>query len=117
MRYTRLHRLIVGIILSAYLVTGALSAQVHLRQTLFFKLDKSFSVHNDQSIDLDERPYWTSHKHITSSEQFSSDHILSAAEPWISVIATEQSVEIPATHLPASVPLISSNTLRAPPRS
>jgi len=117
MKDSRFNHLIVGTILGAYLITGALSPQIHLGQVLLFKLGNSLSVHNDQSIDLDERPYWTSHKHLTSSEQFSSDHILSAAEPWISVIASDRSVEIPATHLPAPAPLFLSNTLRAPPRS
>ena len=81
MRDSRINRLFVGTILWAYLVTGALSSRSLLGQELFFKLDSSLSVQNERSIDLDERPYWTSHKHLTSPEQFSSDHILSAAEP------------------------------------
>ena len=115
MRDSGINRFVVGIILSAYLVTGALGTGSLLGQTLFFRLTNSLSVQKERSVDLDERPYWTSHKHLISSEQFSSDHILSTAEPWISVIIPEQSVEIEAAHLPIPALLFPSNTLRAPP--
>ena len=87
----RFNRLTVAVLLSAYLVTGILSPTVLLGQALFFlKLDNSISVRNDRSIALDERPYWTSHKHLISPEQFSNDHILSVTGPWISVIAPKR---------------------------
>ena len=114
---SKFNRRFIGAILVAYMVTGALSPRSLLGQVLFFKLDNAPSVQNERSIDLDERPYWTSHKHLTSSEQFSSDHILNIAEPWISVIAPERFVEIQVAYLPTLAPLFSSITFRAPPRS
>ncbi len=117
MRDSRINRFFVGTILWAYLVTGALSPRSLLGQELFIKLDSFLSVQIERSIDIDERPYWTSHKHLTSSEQFSGDHILSAAGPWIGVVAPERSVEIQPARLPGPASFVPSNTLRAPPRS
>jgi hypothetical protein len=104
-------------LLVAYMVPGFLSPESLFGQALFFKLDSSLSVRNDRSIALDERPYWTSHKHLTSSEQFLSDHILSVAEPLMSVITPERSVEIQAAILPTPTSLCPQNALRAPPLS
>lgn len=117
MEHLRFNRLSVATLLAAYLVTGSLSPTTLLCQALFFKLDNSISVRDDQSIVLDERPYWTSHKHLTSPEQFSNDHILGAAEPWTSAIGSEQTLDIQAAILPSPAPLFSSNALRAPPLS
>ncbi len=114
----RFNRLTVAVLLSAYLVTGILSPTVLLGQALFFlKIDNSISVRNDRSIALDERPYWTSHKHLVSTEQFSNDHTLSITGPWISVITPKRSIQIQTTFLPTPAYLSPQNALRAPPLS
>lgn len=112
LRFNRLH---VAVLLAAYLVTGILSPTTLLCQTSFFKLNNSISARDDRSIALDERPYWTSHKHLTSLEQFSSDHILNAAEPWISATDSEQTIDLHTVFLSTPAFLFSSNALRAPP--
>ena len=89
MKGFRLNLLGVGAILAAYLVTGILSPKSLHGQDFFLKLNNSLSVQNERSIGFDERPFWTSHKHLISSEQFSGDHILNTAKPWISVITPE----------------------------
>jgi len=110
-------RFAVAIILFAYLGTGNLSPMNLLGQSFYFKLDASRTIHNERSIDLDERPYWTSHKHITSSEQFSNDHVLSTAESWISPVVPKQTIEIPADFPPTPGHLLPQSPLRAPPLS
>jgi hypothetical protein len=117
MNKPRYNRTAVAIILVAYLGTGNLSPMNLLGQSYYFKLDSSRTLHNERSIDLDERPYWTSHKHITSSEQFSSDHLLSTAEPWISAVVPKQTIEIPADFPPTPAHLLPQSPLRAPPLS
>ena len=91
MRNPSVFRLIVGVLLAAYLFPAILSHRNLSGEALIFKLDSSLSVPNVRSIDLDERPYWTSHRHLTTSEQFLSDHILCMADPLMGVIAPEQS--------------------------
>ncbi len=117
MRNSRLFRVIIGALLAAYLIPAILSPRNLPGDALIFKLHSSLSVQNSRSIDLDERPYWTSHRHLTSSEQFLSDHILSVAEPLMSVITPERSVEIQAVFLPTPTSLCPQNALRAPPLS
>lgn len=117
MRNSRLFRLILGGLLAAYLIPAILSPRNLIGQTLIFELHSSLSVQKGRSIDLDERPYWTSHRHLTSSEQFFSDHILSIAEPLMSVITPECSVEIQSAFLPTPAALCPQNALRAPPLS
>jgi hypothetical protein len=108
------HLVIAGI-LGAYMVPGILSSTSLLGQALFFKLNPFFSVHNDRSIDIDERPYWTSHRHLTSSEQFSGDQFFNVAVPWISIITPLCYTEISAAFIPTPIPLFPPNPLRAPP--
>ena len=115
MRNSGLGRLITGAILGAYLITGILSPRGLLLQALHFKLDRSLSLRNERSNDLDERPYWTSHKHLISSEQFSGDHILNTAKPWISVITPTLYLKTQAVFLPTLAYLFPQNALRAPP--
>jgi hypothetical protein len=115
MRNSGLGRLITGVILGAYLVTGILSPRGLLLQALHFKLDNSLSFRNERSNDIDERPYWTSHKHLISSEQFSGDHILNTAKPWISVITPTLSLKTQAAFLPTLAYFFPQNALRAPP--
>jgi len=117
MRNSRLFRIIIGTLLGAYLIPAILSPRNLPGDALVFKLDSSLSVQNGRSIDLDERPYWTSHRHLTSSEQFLSDHILSIAEPLMGVITPERSLEIQAAFLPTPTALCPQNALRAPPLS
>ncbi|HTR80959.1 MAG TPA: hypothetical protein VMM58_04955 [Bacteroidota bacterium] len=117
MRVSKFDRLAVGIILSAYLVAGALSPKNLLDEALFFKTDKALSGQADRSIIFDELPFWTSHKHLTSSEQFSKHCILDAAEPWISVLSSERFGEIAAVFFPTPARSFSPTALRAPPRS
>ena len=117
MKNSRLSRLIIGALLAAYLIPAILSPRNLLGDALIFKLNSSLSVQNDRSINIDERPYWTSHKHLTSSEQFLSDHILSIAEPLMSVITPERSLEIQTAFLPIPISLCPQNALRAPPLS
>ena len=117
MRSSNFIRNYVGVILSAYLVTGILSPRSLSGQALFLKLEKSFSVQNELSIVLDARPYWTSHKHLVPPEQFSGDYALRTPEPLIGGIAPERTVEILPAFLPTSTRLFSSNHLRAPPLS
>ncbi len=112
---SRIRHIVIAGILGAYMVPGILSSTSLLGQALFFKLDPSFSVHNDRSIDIDERPYWTSHRHFTSSEQFSSGQFLNVAGPWISIITPLRYTEIPAAYIPTPIPLFPPNPLRAPP--
>ncbi len=117
MRNSKLFRFIIGALLAAYLIPAILSQRNLIGQTLIFELHSSLSVQSGQSIDLDERPYWTSHRHLTSSEQFLSDHILSIAEPLMGVITHERSLEIQAAFLPTLTALCPQNALRAPPLS
>gem|GEM_PF-5271144 len=117
MRHRRFNRLSVTAVLAAYLVTSVFSATSLLGQSSFFKLDNSISFRNDRSIVLDERPYWTAHKHLISSEQSSSDHILGTASPSINVIESEGTLDRHEIYLPAASHLFSSNALRAPPLS
>lgn len=117
MRSSGLGRIIIGVVLGAYLGTGILSPRVPLVQMLHGKFDNSLSFQNERSIDIDETPYWTSHKHLTTPELFSSDHIICAAEPWVSVITPELSFEIQSAILPIPAPFSPSNAFRAPPRS
>ncbi|MGA9407728.1 MAG: hypothetical protein WBW71_11405 [Bacteroidota bacterium] len=117
MRDSRFNRLAIGIILSAYLVTGALSPQSLLGQALFLKLNSFLPIQNEHSIVLDERPFWTSHKHFVQSTQSSDDYILNAADPLISAATPEWIGEIQAVCIPTPAPLFPPNSLRAPPRS
>jgi hypothetical protein len=117
MRNSRLFRVIIAALLATYLIPAILSPRNLPGDALIFKLHSSLSVQNGRSIDLDERPYWTSHRHLTSSERFLSDHILSIAEPLMGAIAPEQSVEIQAAFLPPYISLFPQNALRAPPLS
>ncbi len=117
MRNPSVFRLIVGVLLAAYLFPAILSPRNLSGEALIFKLDSSLSVPNVRSIDLDERPYWTSHRHLTTSEQFLSDHILCMADPLMSVIAPERILEIQAAFLPTPTALCPQNALRAPPLS
>lgn len=117
MKHTPFTRIITTALLAAYLATGILSPTCLLSQSSFFKLDNSITFRNDRSIALDERPYWTSHKHLISSEQFSNDHILGAAAPWINAADTGETVASHAIILPAASTSFSSNALRAPPLS
>jgi hypothetical protein len=107
----------VSIILGAYLVTGVLSAKCLLSGELFLKLEQSFSGRDLQSIALDELPFWTSHKHLTSLEQYSSDHILSSVEPWIGTFSTERFGDFNAAHLHVTTPFFPPTAFRAPPKS
>lgn len=117
MKNSTFDRFAVAAILFAYLGTGNLSPMNLLGQSFFLKLDDSRSLHNERSINLDERPYWTSHKHITSSEQFSTDHLLTAAEPWVSAAVAKQTIEIPADVPPTPGHILPQSLLRAPPLS
>jgi hypothetical protein len=117
MKNSRVSDFVVGIILAAYLIPAILSPRNLPGETLIFKLHSSLSVQNDRSIDLDERPYWTSHRHLNSSERFLSDHVLSIAEPLMGAITPERSVEIQAAFLPPHTSLSPQNALRAPPLS
>jgi hypothetical protein len=117
MKGFRLNLLGVGAILAAYLVTGILNPKSLHGQEFFLKLNNSLSVRNERSIGLDERPFWTSHKHLTSSEKSSGDHILRTTEPWSSVTASERFVAILAVFFPIPIPLFPPNALRAPPLS
>ena len=115
MKHSGYNRLIIALILGAYLVTGALSPRTMLSQDLFSKLGQSLSAQAQRSIVLDERPYWTSHKHLISSEQSSGDHDLSIAEPWNGHISSDRLVEVPPQFFPIDSPVTSSASLRAPP--
>ena len=117
MKYPRLGRFLVKLLLGAYLVTGFFSPRGLFVQPIHFKLNNACTFQTEQTNDLDGRPYWMSHKHLSSLEQFSGDHLLSTAEPWTTVITSGQSLKIQAVFLPLSVPLFSPNSLRAPPRS
>ena len=117
MKGFRLNLLGVWAILAAYLATGILSPKSLHGQEFFLKPNNSLSVRNEQSIGLDERPFWTSHKHLTSSENSPGDHILRTAEPWSSVTASERFVTIQALFFPIPIPLFPANALRAPPLS
>ncbi len=117
MRNSKFPRLLIAVLLGAYLVPGILNSRALFGPALFFKLSSSLSVQNDRSIDLDERPYWISHKHLTSSEQFSSDHILTAGEPWVSGIIPELFIEIAAAYPPAHAYFFPQIAFRAPPLS
>jgi hypothetical protein len=117
MKNSRVSHFVVGAIIAAYLVPAILSPRNLPGQPLIFELHSSLSVQNDRSIDLDERPYWTSHRHLTSSERFLSDHILTIAEPLMGVITPERSGEIQATFLPPHTSLSPQSALRAPPLS
>ena len=110
MRSSKFIRNIVGAILAAYLVTGILSPGSLHGQSLFLKIEKSFSVQNELSIVVDARPYWTSHKHLIPSEKFSGDYALSAPEPLIAAIAPERTVEIHHSFLPTSILLFPRTT-------
>ena len=115
MRNSGLGSLVTGVILGAYLVTGILSPRGLLVQPLHSKLDNALSLQTEQTNDLDGRPYWMSHKHLTSLEQFSGDHLLSATDPWASVISPELSVKVQAAFLPTPAYFFPQNALRAPP--
>lgn len=117
MRSSRFIRNIVVAILGAYLLTGILSPRSVQGQAFFLKLEKSFSVQNELTILIDARPYWTSHKHLIPSENFSGDYALRTTEPLISAIALGRTIEIHTAFLPTSTLLYSSNALRAPPLS
>jgi len=109
-------RLIVSAILGAYLATGVLSTRSLLGQELFSKLDQSLSGQDQRSIALDDRPFWTSHKHLISPENFFDDHNLNLAEPWNGAVSSEKFAEIPPMYLPVDSPYFSATALRAPPR-
>ncbi|MGA7161810.1 MAG: hypothetical protein WBZ48_12455 [Bacteroidota bacterium] len=117
MKYPGPGRLVVKLILGAYLVTGIFSPRGLFVQPFHVKLDNVGSFQTEQAKDLDGRPYWMSHKHLTSLEQFSGDHLLSTAEPWTSVITPVLSLKNQSVLLPVAVTLFSANSLRAPPRS
>ncbi len=114
---SRIRNIVIAAILGAYMVPSILSPTSLLGQSLIFKLDPSFTVQNGRSIDVDERPYWTSHRHLTFSEQLSGDQILNSAEPWISIVASQRLSNIPAVFIPTPIPLFPPNPLRAPPLS
>ena len=114
---SRIKHLLVIAILGTYVVPCMLSSRSLLGQPLFFKLDPSFSVHNDRNIDIDERPYWTSHRHLTSSEHFSNDQVLNAAVLWTSIVDPQCFCEMPAVFIPTPVIIFPPNYLRAPPVS
>ena len=117
MNNSRISHAVVGAIIAAYLVPAILSPRNLLGQSLIFELHSSLSVQNNRSVDLDERPYWTSHRHLISSERFLSDHCLTTSEPLMGVITPERSVEIQAALLPIHTSLSPQNALRAPPLS
>jgi hypothetical protein len=117
MKDSHYNRFAVAIVLVAYLGTGNLSPMNLLGQSFYFKLGASRALHNERSIDLDERPYWTSHKHITSSEQFSADHTLSTAQPWVSAVVPKLTIETTADIPPTSAYFLPQSPLRAPPLS
>jgi len=112
---SRIRHLAVLAILGAYIVPGLLCSSDLLGRPLFVKLDASLSAVNDRSIDLDERPYWTSHRHLIFSEHFSDDQSLNAASPWISVVTPRRFSEIPQVFIPSPIALFRPNPLRAPP--
>jgi len=117
MRRSKFIHNIIGVILSAYLVTGILSPGSLHGQSLFLKVEKSFSVQNELSIVVDGRPYWTSHKHLIPPEKFSGDYALRTPEPLIWAIAPERTDEVFAANSPTPASFLSSNHLRAPPLS
>ena len=117
MNNSRVNHFVVAAIIAAYLVPAILSPRNLPGQTLIFKLHSSLSVQNNRNIDSDERPYWTSHRHLISSERFLSGHMLTAAEPLMDVITDERSVPIQAAFLQIPTSLSPSSALRAPPLS
>ena len=117
MNNSRVNHFVVVAIIAAYLVPAILSPRNLPGQALIFKLHSSLSVQNNRNIDSDERPYWTSHRHLISSERFLSGHILTAAERLMDLIPDEQSVPGQAAFLPLPRTLSPSSALRAPPLS
>jgi len=117
MKNPALRGLIIGILLGAYMVPGILSRENLLGQILSLKLDSAPSVHADRSINLDERPYWTSHRHILASVQFFGDQILFAVEPWLSAVKLQQHREIQGSFPTLLANSSPHNAFRAPPHS
>jgi hypothetical protein len=117
MNNSRVSHFVVGAIIAAYLVPAILSSRNLPGQALVFELHSSLLVQTVRSIDTDERPYWTSHRHLISSERFLSDHIFAAAEPLMGVVTAERSLEIQAAFLPLHPSPSPQNALRAPPLS
>ena len=110
-------RVIAELLLGAYLAAGLFSSAGFLVEPFQFRHGSNLSVHTAQSQDLDGRPYWMSHKHLTSLEKFSADQLRSTAEPWTGVIPPAPFGRVHAAFLPFPAPLFSPHSLRAPPRS
>jgi len=103
-------------LLATYLVTGVLSPKMLLAQSLFAKLDQSLSGQDQHSIVLDERPFWTSHKHLQSSERWSGLEAFPIPGVWSPVITAERLI-IPGDHQTyRESPYFPSAALRAPPK-
>jgi|SRR5208283_3039875 len=117
MRNFRISHIVAAVVFGAYLATGILSPSNILVRTLLHKVDHSVSIQNNHSSDPDERPYWTSHKHLISTEKSSGDHLLGTAGPWTKVITPQRLIELPIAFIPISTLLFSSDPLRAPPLS
>jgi len=112
-----LRGIIIGILLGAYMVPGILSRENLFGQPLFFKLHSTPSVHVDRSINLDARPYWTSHRHIVSSEKVFSDQILFTIEPWLGAVKLRHRREIKGSFPTLLANSSPHNAFRAPPHS
>jgi len=114
---SRLSRLFIEAFLCAYLIIGILSPKTLLGQTETLKLDNSLSGQNEHSVVLDELPFWTFHKHLTSYDELSDHENLSSSEPWIGNISSEQPGEFRCVFLPIDSNHSSPAALRAPPLS
>ena len=103
-------------LLAAYLITGALSPKTLLGQSLFVKLDQSLSGQDARSIVFDERPFWTSHKHLQSSERWTEYDAVPPSGFWSPVFDFEPFFVPRDRDIHRDGPSFPAAALRAPPK-
>ncbi len=82
MKTSRAARVIVWGILGAYLVPGNLDQHALFGHLPSCSLDSFSLVRIERTINRDERPCWTSHRHLILSEKFSGDHLIGESGPY-----------------------------------
>ena len=107
----------VAVLLAAYLITGVLSPKTLLGESLFTKLDQSLSGQSTHSIVLDERPFWTSHKHLESSDRWFEQHAVLTSGLWSPVFNLELFLTPLDREIHPDLPCFPTAALRAPPKS